>query len=33
MCVVLVAWNKPPYRPIPLSKQIINKPNIANHEE
>ena len=33
MCVVLVAWNKPPYKPIPASKQVIYKLAKPSSEE
>jgi len=33
MCVVLVAWNNPPNKPIPVSKLLICKVPIACIEE
>jgi hypothetical protein len=33
MCVVLVAWNNPPNKPIPVSRLLIYKVPIACIEE
>jgi hypothetical protein len=30
---MLVAWNNPPYKPIPVSKEVIYKLVIASNDE
>lgn len=33
ICVLDVAWNKPPYKPIPLSKYVKYKLSMLSKEE
>lgn len=33
ICVILVIWNKPPYKPIPVLRLVINKAFIASQQE